>query len=155
MRYAALAATVLTLAACHQEVPCAAPEQAVKQLTPVFQPPTATEAFHLRSECAKLGQAILDGNMIGAALTQDVTENYDARVNRCYVDLTVTTADMGVPQDSPAFYHSRSLYDGQTRELLAEAHIRSGKQAGIVYKGKTTPFGFAEVIAYINDKMGD
>lgn len=154
MRNLIIAAAVLTLAACHQEVPCVA-QPTAQQPTPTFQPPTATEAFHLRSECAKLGQEILAGNMVGAALTQDVTANYDARDNRCYVDLTVMTADMNVPQDSPAFVHSRSLYDGQTRELLAEAHIKNGQKAGIVYKGAITPIGFDPVIEYINAKMGD
>lgn len=155
MRNLLIAAAVLTLAACHQDVPCVAAPAAPAAPAPTAQLPTATEVFHLRGECAKLGQEILDGNMIGPALTQDVTANYDTKENRCYVDLTVMTADMTVPQDSPQFYHTRALYDGQTRELLATAQIKNGKKAGMVFKGDTHPMGFDDVIVYIDNKMGN
>jgi hypothetical protein len=37
--------------------------------------PSASEVFHLRSECAALVETILDGNLIGRALTQSVSSH--------------------------------------------------------------------------------
>lgn len=152
MRYVALIAAVMTLAACHKEVPCPAPQE-----TATAQLPTATEVFHLRTECAQLGEKILDGNTIGSALTQDVVSNYDPRDNRCYVELTVSTADLSVSPVSPAYYQNRLLYDGQTNELLASVQIKNGKKFGIAYKfkGGTMPIDFDGVSEYINSKMGN
>src|SRR3990172_1063562 len=66
-------------------------------ITPTFQPPTATEVFRLRSECAKLGEKILENNTVGSAVTQSQVSHYDPQTNRCYVELTVQTADLGTP----------------------------------------------------------
>lgn len=150
MRYLALIAAVMTLAACHKEVPCPAPHE-----TATTQLPTATEVFHLRTECAQLGNKILDGNLIGSALTQEVVSNYDPRDNRCYVDLTVSTADLNVSPFSPAYYQNRFLYDGQTHELLASSQIKNGEKSGIVFKfkGDSPPVDFNGVSEYINSKM--
>jgi hypothetical protein len=79
------------------------------------QLPTATEVFQLRSACADLGQKILEDNAVGTALTKDQVSHYDSRTNRCYVELTINTADLTQGLD----YLHRVLYDGQTREMLA------------------------------------
>jgi hypothetical protein len=93
------------------------------------QLPRATEVFHLRSECAALGQKILDGNSVGSALSQSQASHYDPRTNRCYVELTVQTGDTNVALD----YLSRILYDGQTGEMLAFARREKGKKSGMVF----------------------
>jgi hypothetical protein len=86
------------------------------------RPPSATEVFHLRSECARLGEKILDGNLIGPALTQSQLSHYDPKTNRCYVKLTVNRADSFKP-----YYEGSFLYDGQTGELLAAYEIDRAK----------------------------
>lgn len=91
--------------------------------------PTATEVFHLRSECAQLGQKILDGNVVGTALTQSQLSRYDPGTNRCYVQLTVQTADL----TKPIQYLANYLFDGQTGEMLATAKLENGKRSGIVF----------------------
>jgi hypothetical protein len=88
--------------------------------------PTATEVFNLRSRCAALGERILEGNTIGSALTQSQVTHYEPRTNRCYVELTIQTADASKPIDQ--HYHHRVLYDGQTKEMLAWALIERGKK---------------------------
>jgi hypothetical protein len=120
-----------------------------------YQLPTATEVFQLRSACAALGQQILEGNFIGSALTQDQVSHYNPRTNRCYVELTVQTADL-----SKGFYLSRCLYDGQTREMLASATIEKDKKHGMVYdkQHRTTTLehaGWDDAAAYIDAMMAD
>jgi hypothetical protein len=112
--------------------------------------------FHLRSECARLGKKIQDGNIVGVALTQDQVSHYDPQTNRCYVQLTVQTADLS----KPATYFSTYLYDGQTSEMLAYARIEHDKKTGIVFDG-SLPDGqdadrfFNHATEYINAKMED
>jgi len=91
--------------------------------------PSATEVFHLRSECVALGQKILDGNVVGSALSHSQVSHYDPRTNRCYVELTIQTADTTKPLD----YLNRVLYDGQTGEMLAVARLEKGKKWGMVF----------------------
>ena len=126
--------------------------------------PTATEVFHLRSECARLGEKIMEENLIGGALSQTQESHYDPKTNRCYVQLAVMTADMTKPQDYYAVY----LYDGQTREILATASVKHGEKAGVVFvpqdtfdkpgrkfMGPHTGAGFAEATEFINKAMED
>jgi hypothetical protein len=148
MRFVALLAAAMTMTACHQEVPCPAPQAA-----PTAQLPTATEVFHLRTECAQLGDKVLDDAIIGSALTKDVATNYDPHDNRCYVDLTISTADLTVSIGSPAYYQNRILYDGQTHELLASIQIKNGQKTGLAFKGSPRASGFEGVADYINSKM--
>jgi len=121
------------------------------------RPPTATEIFHLRSECAALGEKILENNVVGSALAQSQVSHYEPRTNRCYVELTVQTADLTKPQDTM----DRFLYDGQTGEMLAVARIGKGKRHGMVYDKQHEPdystndAGFGEASAYIDDRMAD
>ena len=44
---------------------------------PAFRKPSATEIFNLRSQCAELGEKIMDGNIIGVALGQEQVSHYD------------------------------------------------------------------------------
>ena len=95
----------------------------------LLSPPKATEVFHLRSECAKLGEKILDASFIGPALYKSQISHYNPQTNRFYVELTVQNADT----TKPLLYLSRYLYDGQTGEMLAVAQIKEGEKWGIVY----------------------
>lgn len=120
----------LTLLACRNETPSSPAVTAPPKAPATWQLPTATEAFHLQSECVRLGEKILDGNLIGSALTQSQVSHYSPRTNRCYVNLTVSTADL----KSPDLYMSNNLYDGQTGELLAFTKIEHGKRTGISFE---------------------
>jgi hypothetical protein len=119
---------------------------------PSHQLPTATEVFNLRSRCAALAETIREENHIGSKLSQSQISNYEPRTNRCYVELTVQTADA-----SKFNYFNRSLYDGQTRELLAFAKIQGAQKAGMVFDkqhvtSSLNNAGFDDANAYI-DKM--
>jgi hypothetical protein len=76
------------------------------------RPPTATEVFHLRSECADLAAKIRTLHP-GFGVSDNVLSHYDPHTNRCYVQLTDIGQDL-----------MHSLYDGQTGDLLAST-IRS------------------------------
>jgi hypothetical protein len=125
-----------------------------RQLNQPLQP-TASEVFNLRSECAKLGDKLHEANIIGPALRDDALSRYDPNTNRCYVEITVHTADL----DAPNPYHATYLYDGQTRELLAAATIKNDQKSGIVYvvppPGRTDDGGFGFAVEYIRSKMDD
>jgi hypothetical protein len=94
---------------------------------PAFRKPSATEIFNLRSKCAELGEKIINGNTIGIALDQEQFSHYDPKSNRCYVELSVHTADV-----AHLDYAVRYLYDGQTGEMLAWSQIKKGVKTGFV-----------------------
>jgi hypothetical protein len=108
------------------------------------QPPSATEVFSLKSKCVELGEKILEETPVGSALSQSQVSHYDIDSGRCYVEVTVTTADTTVPR---SVYH-RYLYDRQTRDLLAYQSMEHGQKAGIVYKKGI--LGFDQVGEYID-----
>lgn len=93
---------------------------------------------------------------MGIALTQDVVSHYDPETNRCYVQLTVTTADLSKPQD----YFGTYLYDGQTGEMLAWARNEHEKKSGMVFDG-SLPEGqdpdrfWNHATDFMNTKMSD
>lgn len=64
-------------------------------------PPTATEVFNLRSKCAELGDKILENNVVGNALTQEVKSHYNPETNRCYVELDVHAANLDEYEKHP------------------------------------------------------
>src|SRR5712692_1543143 len=100
----------------------------------VTAPPTATEVFNLRSKCAELGEKIMERNIIGSALTQSQVSHYDAETNRCYVELDVNTGDLTKFDD----YYSRTLFDGQTGEMLAHIENKKGQRTAFVKDGPNT-----------------
>ena len=121
-----------------------------------FSPPTATEIFHLRSECAALGQKILDENIIGSALTQTETSRYNPLTNRCYVELVVQSADLNKPME----VFSRYFFDGQTGEMLASLKIEKGQKSGIVFDRNhqtttDTNAGWDDAEGYVDAMMAD
>jgi uncharacterized protein YqfB (UPF0267 family) len=124
-----------------------------------FPPPTATEIFHLRSECGALGKKILDAhaNIIGQALEKSQISHYNPQTNRCYVQLTVLTADT---TDPFPVITTNYLYDGQTDEILAVAQTRKGLNWGFVedqsHQAKTLAHGgWHDTIEYIHAMMAD
>jgi hypothetical protein len=74
-------------------------------------PPTATEVFHLRSECGRLGEQIKEKNDLGTYGITYVFSNYNQMNNRCYVLLKYW------------FFKSQAtqlyLYDGQGGGIFA------------------------------------
>jgi hypothetical protein len=114
--------------------------------------------FNLRSKCAALGDRLLEETTIGIALTKSQVSHYEPRTNRCYVELTIQTADLSKPIDQ--HYHHRVLYDGQTKEMLASAQIERGKKSGMVFdkQHRATSLanaGWDDAGAYIDAMMAD
>lgn len=99
--------------------------------TPAFRLPTPTEAFDLQSKCTALGQKILEDNVIGSALTQEQVSRYDPTDNRCYVRLTVQTADLTTPREN--YVKDNFLEDGQTGEILAVMYFKGQKGTAEIF----------------------
>jgi len=118
---------------------------------------SGSEIFHLRSECAVLGEKLLNKSIVGSALTQNQTSHYNPQTNRCFVEIDVQRADL----KAPGFYLKRYLYDGQTQEMLAVSSNENGSKSGMVYEGahhKTTDLSYAgydDAEVYINAMMND
>jgi hypothetical protein len=111
---------------------CKQPAKEQQQVpAPTHQLPTATELFDLQSKCSELGRKILEGNTIGSALTQDQVSHYNPNDNRCYVKLSVTTADLTQPREN--YIDDEYLIDGQTGELLASISMKGGKGGAQIY----------------------
>ncbi len=113
----------------------------------------SAEVFRLRSACADFGQRILEENSAwpNPNLYQTQTSHYDPQSNRCYVELTVTWADLSKP-----LLLRRTLYDGQTKEMLAHTDIDKGQRDGGVYELQhVTLHNFLAADEYINSRMLD
>jgi hypothetical protein len=128
---------------CEAENP---PAEAVSGL------PTATEVFHLRSECAALGRRILDRSLVGSTDTQSQVSHYDPKSNRCYVQLTVNG-------HGQTFNETIYLLDGQTEEMLAALHHLGNDKSGLVYdrqhKNAGNPNAYDDTKAYIDTLMNE
>jgi hypothetical protein len=98
---------------------------------PVNRPPTVTEIFHLRSECAALGEKIQ--NREGAIRMRS---RYDPATNRCLVELTEGTTA----------HYTHGVMDGQTGELLASTITRTDPGGHLYMSGtaKNLPPGVVE-----------
>jgi hypothetical protein len=120
-------------------------------------PSTTTAVFHLRSECAVLGEKILDTKIVGAALSKSQTSLYNPQTNRSYVELTVQTADT----TKTLSLLRRYLFDGQTGEMLTYAETKNSQPwSGMVFDqshDKTTfsNAGWDDANAYISAIMAD
>ena len=80
------------------------------------------KVFNLRSRCAELGQKMLEDYVRHGAPYVTQVSRYHPRTNRCYVELTAFTEN-----------YDRELYDGQTRQKLAQAvKGKDGKSGGSV-----------------------
>lgn len=94
--------------------PPASPVTAVGTTQPALAPISGTELWHLRSECVRLGEKILEGNLHGSAIAQDQESHYSLKDGRCYVQLEVYPADATAVGDRRTY-----LFDGQTRVVVA------------------------------------
>jgi hypothetical protein len=117
----------------------------------VASAPTATEIFNLRSKCAELGQQIMETNNIGIALTQGVETHYDPLTNRCYAELDVSMADMSKFDE----YNSRTLYDGQTKEMLAHIQRKTGQRTAYLKDGGLNTTDFDAAVMKMQELMAD
>jgi hypothetical protein len=119
---------------------------------------TATEVFNSRTKCAQLGLELAETMMRGSAIHGVTISSYSAKSNRCYITLE-DTSRLGTPRQ----HTLRSLYDGETGELLAEVESKgpdskptvSGHifgDADIDWRGGEDN-GFAKVNTYIDERM--
>jgi hypothetical protein len=113
----------------------------------------APEEARLRAACAASGEQILAENVVRAAVYQEQFSHYSPHTSRCYVEMRVEVMD----SDQEGDRVGRFLYDGQMKELLAFAEIKSGKKSGRVFdlNHRTTTFrndGWDDACDYI-DKM--
>lgn len=80
------------------------------QATAQTAPPTASEVFHLRTECAALADKLMHGfeemtamvpttPSIRSPETYSVLSHYDPSTNRCYADLTSSYETAPVSND--------------------------------------------------------
>lgn len=113
---------------------------------------TASEVFALRSKCAELADKILENNIIGNALTQDVKSHYAPDTNRCYVELDVSAADLTQFNEHP---YSRYLYDGQTKEILATSKREKDLKTGMIFVPNDMLAGYDKANAMIDSLMAD
>jgi hypothetical protein len=111
-----------------------------------FSPPTATEVFHLRSECAALGQKIRERYQLPFPTVQEEISHYNVRTNRCYVEIKSITSTI------PTREILRMLFDGQTGERLAITYAgNGGKQSRVAHKN----VGWNDASRYIDTMMVD
>jgi hypothetical protein len=96
---------------------------------PSFRTPTATEVFDLRSKCAELGEKIMKNTVISNAQKKDQVSHYEPKTNRCYVQLTVSSAD----QAKGSEYFQQYLFDGQTGQELAAIRREKGIRSGDIF----------------------
>jgi hypothetical protein len=89
--------------------------------------PSATEVFHLRSECSELGKRLLEE--VSSNLPKDSSDSfikksqlshYNPTVNRCYVQVTLAFQISGSPYTNTVVV----LFDGQTQENLASLGMK-------------------------------
>jgi hypothetical protein len=119
-------------------------------------PPTATEAFHLQSECAEMGKKILENDPLyqkekadmeqGKRPEYDVTQlaHYNAKDNHCYVEMTLND------RSGEALF----LYDGQTGELLADFSnkLATGETGGTILNYGRVPASALPASIDLNNK---
>lgn len=114
------------------------------------KPPTATEIFHLRTECGELAAKVLKRDFPDELDRQDsiiskgVESKYNPRTNRCTVKITFVTLS----------YVSVAMLDGQTNEELAWIYVdnRTGKRMATI---KREPATYDEADRYIRKSMTD
>lgn len=120
------------------------------------QLPKVTELLKLRSSCAQLGQRLADEYpAIGSRWGQLEVYRYDPVTGHCYVEIDTHGA-------SGEF--SRSLFDGQTGEVLADTRSKNGEKiVGAVFEPKhkyvepeaANGYGYDDANAYIDKIMAE
>jgi hypothetical protein len=128
------------------------------------QPPKVTELLKRRSTCAQLGQRLAD--QLGQRLADEYPATasrsgqlevyrYDPVTGHCYVEIDTHGA-------SGEF--SRSLFDGQTGEVLADTRSKNGEKiVGAVFDPQhkhvdpkaANSYGYDDANAYIDKIMAE
>lgn len=103
---------------------------ASKQFDTPSRSPTATEMFHLRSECGVLGRKLLKDNPVDWPLSAVQISHYNQKTNRCYVEIDVHKANL---LESSQAYFQQTLYDGQTGNTLAWALTLNGLRSARIF----------------------
>jgi hypothetical protein len=98
-------------------------------------PPTATEAFNLRTKCKTMSdEKAAEFLQLNTAAGWKIdlawnTSKYDPINNRCYGRLYEHITKQNYGYDSV----SDQIYDLQTDDLLANAQIKNGKKSGNIF----------------------
>jgi hypothetical protein len=104
--------------------------------------PTATEIFHLRTECIKLGKELMKEYEKDGSINFLISK-YDENSNRCYAHILYFYKDTS---------RSISLYDAQGGGLIAEW----SKSYGTIKGENVSPELAYDYIEYImKDNMGE
>jgi hypothetical protein len=123
---------------------------------PLFRSPTASEVFDLRSKCAEHGEKILKNTVVSNALKKDQVSHYEPKTNRCYVQLTVWSADLAKGSE----YFQQSLFDGQTGQELAAIRREKGVRSGDIFIDPSPLNGnpdelYLDAASFISKMMAD
>lgn len=81
---------------------------------------SASELFHLRSDCRDLGQQVMNGHPASPGLSESFVAHYNPTDNRCYVKIENSSDD--------ATTDNIDFFDGQTNEELAMWHTAANGQ---------------------------
>jgi hypothetical protein len=117
---------LLLLCSCERLSKQKQPEAAAQP----YRAPTAMELFDLQSKCTAMGENIMRESTIGNALTQEHVSHYNPKDNRCYVKLSISSADLRTPREN--YENNDYLYDGQSKEMLAYVTRKGEKKNGMV-----------------------
>jgi hypothetical protein len=77
--------------------------------------------------------------------------HYNPETNRCYAELDVNIADLSKFDE----YNSRTLYDGQTAEMLAHVQRKNGQKTAYVKDGGLKSTDFDTAIIEMEELMAD
>lgn len=105
--------------------------------------PTATEIFHLRTECMHLGEQILAGNSASETINS-FNSKYDEKINRCYVLII----QVHIKEHAKLL----TLYDGQGGGLIAQWTSTYGFVKG---QQVSPPIAFDYIQNTMHDAMVD
>ncbi len=117
------------------------------------QSPAAKQAIGSDKECTAAGQKIAAANPAIPLNTQLVATHYAHTTGRCYVLLTLVADGSGNAQST-----IRTLYRGESGEVLAIASDQPGGRSGMVFDDSHIAFtreneGYDDALAYIDSKM--
>jgi hypothetical protein len=120
---------------------------------------SAIAEFELRGKCAELGDKMLEEGLwevVGPALTAEMTTNYSPEANRCYVEFTLTKNLSYNYLSTPRNYRTKTVYDGQTKRTLACTSQQGDKRSGLIWtvSSGTGYATYEQTSAEINRLMG-
>jgi hypothetical protein len=104
------------------------------------------------ADVAALNKSVAEGSEV---LLEAHASNYDAKNNRCYIEIKSRKRIGGQKQTD---IEIRQVYDAQTDDLLSFAQIKNGTKVGMVFDaehGVTTNsnLGWDDANSYMDEKM--